>query len=197
MNVATSPHSSGGSVDTTCGRTVSTNYLLLSLPVFLEVLSGGSALAFTSETATKKKADVVKHPEVFGHAGILCNEPPGQTGLLFISSSDDSHSSFPRSRLPLLDGSLIPYIVPRGSAIASKMSCASSYYAALDMYRLTICCGSKRAREVGDQTGHRHTLGTVPAELHHVCAPIERRVRRCRDGRAAGGASELAISYWK
>ena len=151
VNVATSPHSSGGSVDTICGRTVSTHYLLLSLPVFLEVLSGGSALAFTSETATKKKADVVKHPEVFGHAGLLCNEPPGQAGLLFISSSDDSHSSFPRSRLPLLDGSLIPYIVPRESAIASKMSCDfSSYYAALDMYRLTICCGSTRAREVRD-----------------------------------------------
>jgi hypothetical protein len=40
----------------------------------------------------KKKADVVEHPEAFDHVGLLANEPPGQAGLLFISSSDDSHS---------------------------------------------------------------------------------------------------------
>ena len=67
-------------------------------------------MAFTSKT--EKKADVVKHPEAFDHVGLLCNEPPGQAGLLFILSSDDSHSSFHRSRLPLLDGSLMRYIVP-------------------------------------------------------------------------------------
>jgi hypothetical protein len=31
-----------------------------------------------------KKADVVAHPEVFDHAGLLVNEPPGTAGLLFI-----------------------------------------------------------------------------------------------------------------
>jgi hypothetical protein len=31
-----------------------------------------------------KKADVVKCPEVFTDAGLLFNEPPGQTGLLFV-----------------------------------------------------------------------------------------------------------------
>jgi hypothetical protein len=30
-----------------------------------------------------KKADVVEHPEVFDHVGLLVNEPPGGTGLLF------------------------------------------------------------------------------------------------------------------
>jgi hypothetical protein len=31
-----------------------------------------------------KKADVAEHPEVFDHVGLLVNEPPGTTGLLFI-----------------------------------------------------------------------------------------------------------------
>jgi len=59
-----------------------------------------------SKTAIEKKADVVKRPEAFDDVGLLCNEPPGRAGLLFILSSDDSHSSFHRSRLLLLDGSL-------------------------------------------------------------------------------------------
>jgi hypothetical protein len=32
----------------------------------------------------QKKADVAEHPEVFHHVGLLANEPPGTTGLLFI-----------------------------------------------------------------------------------------------------------------
>jgi hypothetical protein len=35
-----------------------------------------------------KKADVVEHPEVFRHVGLLFNKPPGLAGLLFIQSSD-------------------------------------------------------------------------------------------------------------
>ena len=31
-----------------------------------------------------KKADVMEHPEAFDHVGLPANEPPGQTGLLFI-----------------------------------------------------------------------------------------------------------------
>jgi hypothetical protein len=31
-----------------------------------------------------KKADVVKHPKEFDHAGLLVNEPPATGGLLFI-----------------------------------------------------------------------------------------------------------------
>ena len=31
-----------------------------------------------------KKADVAEHPEVFGHVGLLVNEPPGQAGLPFV-----------------------------------------------------------------------------------------------------------------
>jgi len=30
-----------------------------------------------------KKADAVKHPEVFDHVGLLVNEPPGPAGLPF------------------------------------------------------------------------------------------------------------------
>jgi hypothetical protein len=32
----------------------------------------------------KKKADVVEHPRVFDHVGLLVIEPPGKAGLLFI-----------------------------------------------------------------------------------------------------------------
>jgi len=32
----------------------------------------------------KKKADVVEHFQVLGHAGLLINKPPGKAGLLFI-----------------------------------------------------------------------------------------------------------------
>jgi hypothetical protein len=31
-----------------------------------------------------KKTGVVEHPEVFRRAGLLFNEPPGRTGLLFV-----------------------------------------------------------------------------------------------------------------
>jgi hypothetical protein len=31
-----------------------------------------------------KKAEVVEHPEVFDHVGLLINEPPGTAGLPFI-----------------------------------------------------------------------------------------------------------------
>jgi hypothetical protein len=31
-----------------------------------------------------KKADVAEHPKVFDHVGLLTNEPPGTTELLFI-----------------------------------------------------------------------------------------------------------------
>jgi hypothetical protein len=47
----------------------------------------------------QKKAGVVEHPEVFHHAGLLANEPPGHAGLLFISSSDDIRSIFGGSYL--------------------------------------------------------------------------------------------------
>jgi hypothetical protein len=32
----------------------------------------------------QKKADVVEHPKVFHHAGLLVNQPPGTAELLFI-----------------------------------------------------------------------------------------------------------------
>jgi hypothetical protein len=33
---------------------------------------------------SEKKAGVAKHPLVFGHAGLLVDEPPGTAGLPFI-----------------------------------------------------------------------------------------------------------------
>jgi len=32
----------------------------------------------------QKKTDVVEHPEVFDHVGLLVNEPPGTAGLPFV-----------------------------------------------------------------------------------------------------------------
>ncbi len=42
----------------------------------------------------QKKTGVAEHPLVFNHAGLLANEPPGKAELLFIKSSDDTHSCF-------------------------------------------------------------------------------------------------------
>ena len=38
--------------------------------------------------AGNKKADVMEHPWVFDHVGLLVNGPPGAAGLPFIKSSD-------------------------------------------------------------------------------------------------------------
>jgi len=35
-----------------------------------------------------KKADVLEHPRVFQHVGLLMNEPTGKSSLLLISSSE-------------------------------------------------------------------------------------------------------------
>ena len=43
------------------------------------------ALVWTNRHATgNKKADVTEHPKVFGHVGLLVNEPLGRAELLFI-----------------------------------------------------------------------------------------------------------------
>jgi hypothetical protein len=39
---------------------------------------------FLNSTESKKKADVVEHPEVFDHIGLLVNELPSTAGLPFI-----------------------------------------------------------------------------------------------------------------
>jgi hypothetical protein len=39
-------------------------------------------------TPSAKKAGVAEYPEVFGHAGLLSNWPPGTAGLPFSKSSD-------------------------------------------------------------------------------------------------------------
>jgi hypothetical protein len=38
---------------------------------------------FGSVFLVTKKADVVEHPKVFDHVGLLCNKPPGPAGLSF------------------------------------------------------------------------------------------------------------------
>jgi hypothetical protein len=53
---------------------------LLLVPHLVGELSQTDGAAFTSE----KKAGVVEHPEVFDHAGLLVNGPPGMAGLPFI-----------------------------------------------------------------------------------------------------------------
>jgi len=41
--------------------------------------------SFAAVAAPKaKKTDVVEHPQVFDHVGLLVNEPPGSAGLPFI-----------------------------------------------------------------------------------------------------------------
>jgi hypothetical protein len=40
-------------------------------------------LTHSAPPKAKKKADVVEHPEVFDHVGLLVTEPPGTVGLPF------------------------------------------------------------------------------------------------------------------
>jgi hypothetical protein len=47
--------------------------------IIVHILGGCHRFARPSE----KKAGVVEHPEVFDHAGILVNGPPGPAGLPF------------------------------------------------------------------------------------------------------------------
>jgi hypothetical protein len=41
-------------------------------------------IANVSGNQEQKKADVVEHPQVFDHVGLLINEPPSTAGLLSI-----------------------------------------------------------------------------------------------------------------
>ena len=43
-----------------------------------------SVIQTVQRRAKTKKADVVEHPEVFDHVGLLFTEPPGRAGLPFI-----------------------------------------------------------------------------------------------------------------
>jgi hypothetical protein len=56
-----------------------------ALTSLLAVLGGCDRL---KSPQAQKKADVVKHPKVLNHVGLLCNEPPGAAGLPFIKSSE-------------------------------------------------------------------------------------------------------------
>jgi len=38
-------------------------------------------LPHSARAVENKKADVVEHPEVFDHVGLLVTEPPGKAGL--------------------------------------------------------------------------------------------------------------------
>jgi hypothetical protein len=42
-------------------------------------------------------ADVVEHPQVFDHVGLLVNEPPGYSGLFFRQSIDHLNTLFERN----------------------------------------------------------------------------------------------------
>jgi hypothetical protein len=42
-----------------------------------------SASTLTASSKATKKADAAEHTEAFNRVGLLVNEPPGQTGLLF------------------------------------------------------------------------------------------------------------------
>jgi hypothetical protein len=54
-----------------------------------------------------KKADVVEHPQVFDHVGLLFDEPPGLAGLPFIESSDEFKSMI-MTRTPRLARKIFP-----------------------------------------------------------------------------------------
>ncbi len=70
--------------------TVTTILSLITMLSFSFLLKTNMGRSFSSLISKgfvpqkTKKADMVGHPKVSGHVGLLVNEPPGGTGLLFI-----------------------------------------------------------------------------------------------------------------
>jgi len=53
-------------------------------PLTASVFLGSFSSAWTRlRPPYKKEADVVEHPEVFDHVGLLVNKPPGLAGVPF------------------------------------------------------------------------------------------------------------------
>ena len=52
--------------------------------VELDLAIDSSSVLAASPHQEQKKTDVAEHLEVFGHVGLLVNEPLGTAGLLFI-----------------------------------------------------------------------------------------------------------------
>jgi hypothetical protein len=52
--------------------------------VELDFSIASSLVSVINRRQRKKKTGVVEYPEVFDHAGLLVNEPPGKAGLPFI-----------------------------------------------------------------------------------------------------------------
>jgi|GEM_PF-1878874 len=52
--------------------------------VELDLTIDSSSVLAAAPHQEQKKADVAEHLEVFGHVGLLVNEPLGTAGLLFI-----------------------------------------------------------------------------------------------------------------
>ena len=63
---------------------------LITMLSFSFLLKTNMGRSFSSQVSNgvmpqkTKKADMAEHPKVSGHVGLLVNEPPGRTGLLFI-----------------------------------------------------------------------------------------------------------------
>jgi len=70
----------------------------------------------------EKKADVVEHPQVFDHVGLLVDGPPGGAGLPFVQSSDDFEAkSFFGAIATSEKWCAAVRIVTRGTRIANKL----------------------------------------------------------------------------
>lgn len=75
-------------------------------------------MASCSRLAIKaqKKADVVEHPKVLHHVGLLFNEPPATVtpgGLPFNQSSEDVDSTVRQTLLVIQSGQLLSHAHPR------------------------------------------------------------------------------------
>jgi hypothetical protein len=69
----------------------------------------------------EKKADVVEHPEVFDHVGLLVDGPPGGAGLPFVQSSDEFEvKSFFGAVATSEKWSAAVRIMTRGTGMASE-----------------------------------------------------------------------------
>ncbi len=56
----------------------------MSISLSERFLLGAASREPNHTAASQKKADVVEHPQVFDHVGLLVNGPSGTAGLPFI-----------------------------------------------------------------------------------------------------------------
>jgi hypothetical protein len=130
-------------------------------------------------------ADVMEHTEAFDHVGILANELPGQTGLLFLSSSNHVHSCFDWDRLRCRTGLVTFLTVPRETKIAGEFRSFFSF-----LYHELGVAGRRTILDLapsGEDRGGTPGWDMERARGHHENAGIDRGDQLRKDEQLRAG----------